>query len=118
MKIIPSFYHDTRFDLLSILPALDRSLYFLAPVARTEDDSKIHGKAPSTVFFFASRFTRIAVVALCALLFAVTAARSQTDPLPSWNEGPTKKAIIKSVSAITTEGSPDFVPPGERFATF
>jgi phosphoserine phosphatase len=41
-----------------------------------------------------------------------------TDPLPSWNDGPAKKAIIEFVSRVTTEGNPDFVLPAERIATF
>ena len=40
------------------------------------------------------------------------------DPLPSWNDGPTKKAITDFVAKVTKEGSPDFVPPAERIATF
>jgi len=45
---------------------------------------------------------------------AVTSA----NPLPSWNDGPTKQAILDFVAAVTREGSPDFVPPAERIATF
>jgi phosphoglycolate phosphatase-like HAD superfamily hydrolase len=41
-----------------------------------------------------------------------------TDPLPSWNDTPTKKAIIDFVTAVTTEGSSKFVPAAERIATF
>ena len=41
-----------------------------------------------------------------------------TDPLPSWNEGPTKKAIIDFVGQVTKEGGPNFVPVGDRIATF
>ena len=40
------------------------------------------------------------------------------DPLPSWNEGPTKSAIVEFVNRVTTSGSPDFVPQEERIATF
>ena len=40
------------------------------------------------------------------------------DPLPSWNEGPTKEAIMDFVAAVTTEGSPSFVPQADRIATF
>lgn len=48
---------------------------------------------------------------------AISAA-AQSDPLPSWNEGATKKAIVEFVKATTTQGSPTFVPPAERVATF
>ena len=41
-----------------------------------------------------------------------------TDPLASWNDGPAKSAIIEFVTAVTTEGSPAFVPPAARIATF
>jgi phosphoglycolate phosphatase-like HAD superfamily hydrolase len=44
--------------------------------------------------------------------------QSQRDPLPSWNEGPGKKALTDFVSRTTTQGSADFVPVDERIATF
>jgi len=40
------------------------------------------------------------------------------DPLPSWNDGPAKQAIIQFVNKTTTEGSLDFVSPEDRIATF
>jgi phosphoglycolate phosphatase-like HAD superfamily hydrolase len=40
------------------------------------------------------------------------------DPLPSWNDGPTKQAIITFVKETTDQGSPKFVPASERIATF
>src|SRR5205823_12867983 len=39
-------------------------------------------------------------------------------PLASWNDGPAKQAIVEFVRATTTQGSPQFVPPEERIATF
>jgi phosphoglycolate phosphatase-like HAD superfamily hydrolase len=56
------------------------------------------------------------VVALVALAFA-TVAMAQ-DPLPSWNDGPAKKAIVDFVAKTTKAGSSTFVPPAERIATF
>lgn len=41
-----------------------------------------------------------------------------TDPLPSWNDGKSKQSIVAFVKKVTTPGSPDFVPPAERIATF
>ena len=41
-----------------------------------------------------------------------------SNPLPSWNEGPSRSAIIDFVERTTTAGSPDFVPIPERIATF
>ncbi len=45
-------------------------------------------------------------------------AESVTDPLPSWNDGPTKQAIVEFVEGVTREGSPSFVPEADRIATF
>jgi phosphoglycolate phosphatase-like HAD superfamily hydrolase len=45
-------------------------------------------------------------------------ARAQDEPLPSWNDGAAKQAIVEFVTATTKEGSATFVPPAERIATF
>ena len=45
-------------------------------------------------------------------------ARAQTDPLPSWNDGTSKRAITEFVARVTRQGGPDFVPPDARIATF
>lgn len=42
----------------------------------------------------------------------------EIDPLPSWNEGETKTAILEFVKLTTTEGSEGFIPVGDRIATF
>ena len=59
----------------------------------------------------------IATTLVLALAFVTAAARAD-DPLPSWNDGPTKHAITDFVTKVTTEGSPDFIKPEERVATF
>jgi hypothetical protein len=43
---------------------------------------------------------------------------AQGDPLPSWNDTPTKQAIIDFVDRVTKAGGPDFVAPADRIATF
>ena len=48
----------------------------------------------------------------------VSPSNAQSDPLPSWNDGPAKDAIVKFVHATTDAASPDFVPLAERIATF
>jgi phosphoglycolate phosphatase-like HAD superfamily hydrolase len=59
-----------------------------------------------------------------ALLFVVMwvgfadAAHAARDPLPSWNEGATKSAIIDFVARVTDRHSKDFVPEPERIAVF
>ena len=53
----------------------------------------------------------------CALTLGARAI-AQSDPLPSWNDGAAKKAIVEFVHATTTMNGPKFVPPAERIATF
>ena len=38
--------------------------------------------------------------------------------LPSWNDTPTKQAILDFVAKASTEGGPDYIPPAERIAAF
>jgi phosphoglycolate phosphatase-like HAD superfamily hydrolase len=59
----------------------------------------------------------VSAVVLSAL-FLGARAQAQTDPLPSWNEGPAKQAILQFVKATTEPSGAKFVPPAERIATF
>jgi phosphoglycolate phosphatase-like HAD superfamily hydrolase len=68
---------------------------------------------PTPLFFSVAR-----IFAIGALLTLGARAHAQTDPLPSWNDGPARQAIVEFVQATTTQGSPKFVPPAERIATF
>jgi len=65
-----------------------------------------------------SRRAAALLLALCTLLLLAAPAGAQTDPLPSWNDGPTKKAIVEFVQSTTDKASPKFVPPEARIATF
>ena len=56
-------------------------------------------------------------MALCVFLF-VTGGTVVADPLASWNDGDTKRAITAFVDAVTTEGGKDFVPQSDRIAVF
>ena len=49
---------------------------------------------------------------------AGTDARAQADPLPSWNDGAPKRAILDLVARTTSAGTGEFVPVPERIATF
>jgi len=62
----------------------------------------------------------LTVAAVAAVLAAVSpgSAAMAAEPLPSWNAGPSKQAIVAFVEKVTREGTPDFVPPAERIATF
>jgi phosphoglycolate phosphatase-like HAD superfamily hydrolase len=56
------------------------------------------------------------VVALC---FTATGFADDTiDPLPSWNSGESKSAILQFVSRTTEPDSKDFVPESERIVVF
>jgi len=50
-------------------------------------------------------------------LLACSYAEAQ-DPLPSWNNGPNKRAITQFVADVTRLGSSTFVPQDQRIATF
>ena len=65
----------------------------------------------------------ITSIACAAALLALGAGCATAQPssghaLPSWNDGPAKQAIVEFVTKTTKPGSPDFVPPAERIATF
>lgn len=71
-------------------------------------------KSPAAFF----RLSRVVGVTLCAVLASFGAAHSQTDPFPSWNDGPAKQAIVTFVKETSDQASPKFVPPEDRIATF
>ncbi len=61
---------------------------------------------------------RIVLTVLCVSLSAIATVQAQIDPLPSWNDGNAKKAIVEFVRATTDETSSAFVRPEARIATF
>jgi hypothetical protein len=63
------------------------------------------------------KFVVVALVLIIGVAWSVP-ARAQTDPLPSWNDTSAKQAIIEFVGRVTSAGSPNFVPPSDRIATF
>jgi hypothetical protein len=56
----------------------------------------------------------ITLVAVLALVSLAAAA----EPLPSWNKGQAKRAIVDFVQLVTEAGGADFVPIPERIAVF
>lgn len=63
--------------------------------------------------------------AMLAAMFVVgcdpqphTQQAAKTDPLPSWNEGTAKQAIVDFVAEVTDKSNPNYVPPADRIATF
>jgi len=65
------------------------------------------------------RLTLLCVLALFLAPLCTEAAFAEAkDPLPSWNDGSARQSIIDFVGKVTKKGSPDYVPPAERIATF
>jgi len=64
---------------------------------------------------------RVALIALLGLVLcgsgALLARAVASDPLPSWNDGPTKQSILDFVERVTKEGGPDYGAPKDRLAT-
>ncbi len=63
------------------------------------------------------------IVGLALLAFACnqssnTPQKSGADPLPSWNEEESKKAIVEFVTNATKEGGDKFIPVESRIAVF
>jgi len=70
---------------------------------------------------------KIRYIHLIAIAFVLASCTKQNDqkneaftidPLPSWNDRPSKQAIIDFVTKTTTEGSVDFIPVTDRIACF
>lgn len=57
----------------------------------------------------------VVLVGFC--IFCIS-AQSKSEPLPSWNEGPAKHAILEFIRTTTDQTSPNYVLPEERIATF
>jgi hypothetical protein len=57
-------------------------------------------------------------VAGWAWLLSGPLAQAQVDPMPSWRDGPARKAILDFVRAATDPAGQDFVPAADRIATF
>ena len=53
-----------------------------------------------------------------SLLLAHVQVAAADDPLPSWNDGDTKTAIVEFVRAVSDESHADFLPPAQRIAVF
>jgi hypothetical protein len=62
------------------------------------------------------RSALLGVIALATVRTGV--ARAADEVLPSWNDGPTKQAIIKFVQQTTDTSSAQFVLPEQRIAAF
>jgi hypothetical protein len=65
------------------------------------------------------RSLKFSLVACATAVMLMTIVLSHAaGPLPSWNAGPAKSAIVEFVGKVTQQGSPHFVPEAERIAVF
>lgn len=74
-------------------------------------------------YFYIMTLKHLPLSFLIAFIFIGCATLDDADhendsPLPSWNDGQTKSAIMDYVNDVTKEGSPNFIPISERIATF
>ena len=60
----------------------------------------------------------ILIAALASLLTTAASGAASKAPLPSWNEGPARQAIVAFVQSVTDRASPQYVPQDERIAVF
>ena len=58
------------------------------------------------------------ILAMISVGVDFAAQAMASDPLPSWNDGPARTAILEFVERTTTPGSPDFLEPAARIAVF
>ncbi|HEX4045646.1 MAG TPA: HAD family hydrolase [Gammaproteobacteria bacterium] len=59
------------------------------------------------------------ITVIILFIFTLTAhAATTTDPLPAWQDGPVKQAIIAFVTEVTDKNNPNYVPVADRIATF
>jgi phosphoserine phosphatase len=58
------------------------------------------------------------LTAVAGVTFFIGSVANADDPLPSWNDGPAKQAIVEFVAAVTDQNGKDYVVPSERIATF
>jgi phosphoglycolate phosphatase-like HAD superfamily hydrolase len=60
----------------------------------------------------------IPMLLITFLIILMSGSAFAQAPLPSWNDGPAKEAILSFVTAVTDKTSKDYVEPAERIATF
>ncbi len=63
-------------------------------------------------------FISAVLAAVLGTVFFASSVHAANDPLPAWNDGAAKTAIMNFVKATTTEGSPTYVASEDRIATF
>ena len=118
-KDYPQRQKAASFNLDEVMSKLsDSTLIEVAGPGETPHEvalSKLHSDRGLAMI---SRRTLLSLLPARAALPAARRPSLKADPLPSWNDGPAKTSIVAFVAKVTRPGSPDFVPPAERIATF
>lgn len=76
------------------------------------------GQAVTGMICSIRRMPILALALFLGLHIGLAEAEQGALPLPSWNDGPARRAIVDFVSRVTRLGGPDYVSPSERIATF
>ncbi len=71
-----------------------------------------------TLTRYGQRLTVLTMLSLALLTGQARGQQDRVDPLPSWNDGATKIAILAFVHVATDKASPKYVPPEQRITTF
>jgi phosphoglycolate phosphatase-like HAD superfamily hydrolase len=61
---------------------------------------------------------QLSTLLLFCLPVANAFAQQNSDPLPSWRDGATKRAILDFIRDATTAGAADYIAPADRLAVF
>jgi phosphoglycolate phosphatase-like HAD superfamily hydrolase len=72
----------------------------------------------TTLTRYGQRLTVLTMLSLALLTGQARGQQDRVDPLPSWNDGATKIAILEFVHVATDKASPKYVPPEQRITTF
>jgi len=65
-----------------------------------------------------SRLLLFMLTSVVCFAVCLCSVGNAAEPLPSWNEGTTKTAILEFVAAVTDKTSKNYVIPADRIATF
>ncbi len=60
----------------------------------------------------------VLIVALASMPMTAAAGAASKNPLPSWNQGPAKQAIVAFVQSATDRSGTQYVPQDDRIAAF
>lgn len=58
----------------------------------------------------------VLIATLTSMFIVQPASAAPKDPLPSWNEGSTKQAIVEFVQSVSNQSSQNYVPVEDRIA--